>query len=84
VLALADTAAAVTNRNALGDVATAAFLADAAMRAAALQGELNLAGIADQEFAQSAGAALAPRAAGASERVAALVATVRRRAAERP
>jgi formiminotetrahydrofolate cyclodeaminase len=84
VLGLAETAAAITNRNALGDVATAVFLADGAMRAAAVQGELNLAGIKDEGFVAATGAALASRAAGAGERVTAVLATVRRRAAERP
>ncbi len=41
-MALAETAAAITNRNALGDVATGAFLAEAGMRAAAVQGTLPL------------------------------------------
>jgi methenyltetrahydrofolate cyclohydrolase len=84
LLDLAATAAAITNRHALGDVATAAFLAEAAMRAAAVQGELNLAGITDAAFVGAASATRAPRAAGASARVADIVATVRRRAAERP
>ena len=84
LLGLAATAAEITNRHALGDVATAAFLAEAAMRAAALQGELNLAGITDADFVATASAGLAPRAAGASDRVADVAATVRRRAAERP
>ncbi len=82
VLGLAETAAAIANRNALGDVATAAFLADAAMRAAGIQGELNLAGVKDPQFAAEAGAVLGPCAAGAGEQVAGVVATVRRRAAE--
>ncbi|HLH25894.1 MAG TPA: cyclodeaminase/cyclohydrolase family protein [Chloroflexota bacterium] len=84
VLALAETAAAITNRNALGDVATGAFLAEAAMRAAAVQGELNLTGIADAAFTAAMADELGPAAAGAADRLAAILATVRRRAAERP
>jgi formiminotetrahydrofolate cyclodeaminase len=84
VLALAESAAEITNRNALGDVATAGLLAEAAMRAAAVQGELNLGGIDDAAFTARMGAELAPRAAGAAARVEALLATVRRRAGERP
>jgi formiminotetrahydrofolate cyclodeaminase len=83
VLALAATAAAITNRNALGDVATGALLAEASMRAAAVQAELNLAAIDDAAFTASMAAALAPRAAGAAEQVTHILATVRQRAAER-
>ncbi|MBX5490400.1 MAG: cyclodeaminase/cyclohydrolase family protein [Chloroflexi bacterium] len=82
VLDLAETAAAITNRNALGDVATGAFLAEAGMRAAAVQAELNLASIRDVDFTASMAAALAPRSAGAAERLDAILATVRRRAQE--
>jgi formiminotetrahydrofolate cyclodeaminase len=84
VLALAERAAAVTNRNALGDVATGALLAEAAMRAAAVQAELNLAGITDAAFVAAMAAQLQPRAAGAAARVEAVLATVRRRAGEPP
>ncbi len=84
VLELARQAAAIANPNALGDVATAAFLAEGAMRAAAVQGELNLASIADEAFTASMAPALAARSAGSADRVAAILATVRRRAAERP
>ncbi|HLI25977.1 MAG TPA: cyclodeaminase/cyclohydrolase family protein [Chloroflexota bacterium] len=83
VLALAETAAAITNRNALGDVATGALLAEAGMRAAAVQAELNLAGIEDAAFVERMAAALAPQAAGAAERLERILATVRQRAAER-
>jgi methenyltetrahydrofolate cyclohydrolase len=84
VLGLAETAAAITNRNALGDVATGAFLAEAGMRAAAVQAELNLAGIADTAFTAAMAEELRPAAAGAADRLATILATVRRRAAERP
>ena len=84
VLSLVETAAEITNRNALGDVATSAFLAEGAMRAAAVQGELNLSSIADPTFVEAMGAELAPSAAGAADRLAAILATVRRRAGERP
>ena len=84
VLALAETAASVTNRNALGDVATGALLAEGAMRAAAIQAELNLAGIADADFVAAMAQPLASRAAGDPERLAATLATVQRRARERP
>ncbi len=84
VLDLAETAAAITNRNALGDVATGAFLSEAAMRAAAVQAELNLSSISDAAFTAAMAAELGPGAAGAAERLAAILATVRRRAAERP
>jgi formiminotetrahydrofolate cyclodeaminase len=84
VLGLAETAAAITNRNALGDVATGAFLAEAGMRAAAVQAELNLASIADAAFSAAMAEQLRPAAAGAPDRLAGIVATVRRRAAERP
>ena len=84
VLALAETAAEITNRNALGDVATGAFLAEAGMRAAAVQAELNLASIADAAYTAAMAEQLRPAAAGAPERLAAILATVRRRAAERP
>jgi methenyltetrahydrofolate cyclohydrolase len=84
VLGLAETAAAITNRNALGDVATGAFLAEAGMRAAAVQAELNLASITDGAFSAAMAEQLQPAAAGAADRLAAIVATVRRRAAERP
>jgi formiminotetrahydrofolate cyclodeaminase len=83
VLALAETAAAITNRNALGDVATGALLAEASMRAAAVQAELNLAAIEDAAFTASMAAALAPRAAGAAQQLTHILATVRQRAAER-
>ncbi|HEY7068113.1 MAG TPA: cyclodeaminase/cyclohydrolase family protein [Chloroflexota bacterium] len=84
VLALADTAAEITNRNALGDVATGALLAEAAMRAAAVQAELNLAGIADAAFTEAMALELRPAAAGAADRLEMILRTVRRRAAERP
>jgi len=84
VLALAETAAEITNRNALGDVATSAFLAEGAMRAAAVQGELNLGSIADTAFVEAMGAELGPSAAGAADRLAAILTIVRRRAGERP
>jgi len=84
VLGLAERAAAITNRNALGDVATGAFLAEGAMRSAAVQGELNLATIQDTAFVASMRGELAPRAAGAAERLAAVLATVRRRGSEQP
>jgi formiminotetrahydrofolate cyclodeaminase len=83
VLALAETAAGIINRNALGDVATAGFLADGAMRAAAAQATLNLAGITDAAFTAAVAAELAPSAAEGSARVAAITAAVERRAAER-
>lgn len=82
VLGLAERAVAIVNRNALGDVMTAATLADGGMRAAAVQGELNLGSIHDAAFVATMRAELAPAAAGAGERVAAILATVRRRAAE--
>ncbi len=86
VLGLAERAAAITNRNALGDVATGAFLAEGAMRSAAVQAELNLATIQDTAqdtaFVASMRAELTPRAAGAADRLAAVLATVRRRAGE--
>ena len=84
VLDLAETAAEITNRNALGDVATGAFLAEAAMRAAAVQAELNLSGISDAFFTTAMAEELAPGAAGAADRLDAILATVRRRAGERP
>ena len=82
VLGLAEVAAVVTYHRALGDVATAAFLAEAAMRSAAVQAELNLDGIADAGFVAGMAAELAPRAVGARERVEVILTTVRRRAAE--
>lgn len=82
VLGLAEAAADATYHNALGDVATAAFLAEAAMRAAAVQADLNLDGIDDDAFTAAMAAELAPWAAGATGRVEAILATVRRRAAE--
>jgi formiminotetrahydrofolate cyclodeaminase len=82
VIALAETAAAIANRNALGDVATGALLAEAAMRSAALQAELNLAAITDATFAAAMTAELAKGAGGAPERLAGILATVRRRSRE--
>jgi formiminotetrahydrofolate cyclodeaminase len=84
VLALAETAAAITNRNALGDVGTGAFLAEGAMRAAAVQAELNLASITDAAFTERMAAELAPSSAGAAEQVVGILAIVRRRAGEQP
>jgi formiminotetrahydrofolate cyclodeaminase len=84
VLALAETAAAITNRNALGDVATGAFLAEAGMRAAAVQAELNLGSITDATYTDRMAEQLRPAAAGAPGRLAAIVAMVRQRAVERP
>jgi len=54
------------------------------MRSAAVQGELNLATIQDTAFVASMRGELAPRAAGAAERLAAVLATVRRRGSEQP
>ena len=84
VLGLAETAATITNRNALGDVATGAFLAEAGMRAAAVQAELNLGSITDAAFSAAMAEQLRPAAAGAPDRLASILATVRRRATERP
>ena len=83
LLALAETAASITNRNALGDVATGMFLAEAGMRAAAVQAELNLATITDADFVTTLKAELAPRTAAATKRVEGVLAMVRRRAGER-
>jgi formiminotetrahydrofolate cyclodeaminase len=81
VLAQAEQAAAITNVHALGDVATAALLAEAAMRAAAIQAELNLAGITDAAFVEATAGQLSPHATGAAPRLAEVLDTVRRRAA---
>jgi methenyltetrahydrofolate cyclohydrolase len=84
VLGLAEAAAAVAYHNALGDVATAALLGESAMRAAAVQGELNLASIEDATFTAAMATELAPRAAGAPDRVGAILSVVRRRTGPPP